>query len=281
MHIPTGGRLGAYEILGLIGAGGMGEVYRARDTRLGRNVAIKSLPASFATDPQRVGRFQREAQLLAALNHPNIAAIYGLEESGGAQFLVLELVDGETLGDRLQAVAGATPEADQPSPRLRRSAEASAEAESLRSRPRDGMAAQASGGGAPQGLNLDEAMRIARQIADALEAAHEKGIIHRDLKPANIALTAEGQVKVLDFGLAKALDPDAASAVVGDLTHSPTLTFAATQAGMVLGTAAYMSPEQAKGKVAVLCSQFPVPYGSSAFRRRSVRRLVSICTSMN
>ncbi len=233
MQIQPGDRLGAYEILELIGAGGMGEVYRARDTRLGRSVAIKSLPVSFATDPQRVARFQREAQLLAALNHPNIAAIYGLEEAQGSQFLVLELVEGETLADRLKAVHGD-----------------SLEAESLRSRPRSGIAGQASGGGAPRGLSIDEALRIARQIADALEAAHEKGIIHRDLKPANIALTAEGQVKVLDFGLAKALDPDAASVAGGDLTHSPTLTFAATQAGMVLGTAAYMSPEQAKGKVA-------------------------------
>src|SRR5262245_33891937 len=152
--LQAGSQLGAYEVVSSLGAGGMGEVYRARDSKLGRDVALKILPASFAGDPDRVARFQREAQLLAALTHPHIAAIYGMEEAGGATFLVLELVEGETLDARLE--------------------------------PR-----------AP--LPLDESLAIARQIVDALEGAHEKGIIHRDLKPANIALTHDGQVKVLDF----------------------------------------------------------------------------------
>jgi len=181
----------------------MGEVYRARDTKLGREVAIKILPASFVHDPDRVARFQREAQMLAALNHPHIAAIYGLEDSGATQFLVLELVEGETLASKLEGLTAG-------------------------------------------GLGLDQTLAIARQVADALEAAHEKGIIHRDLKPANIAITHDGDVKVLDFGLAKALEANARP----ELTHSPTLTFAATQAGVILGTAAYMSPEQAKGRTA-------------------------------
>ena len=186
----------------------MGEVYRARDTRLGRDVALKILPDNFASDPERAARFKREAQILAALDHPHIAAIHGLEVSGPTQFLVLELVDGGTLADRL--TRGALPVA--------------------------------------------EAIQIARQIADALAAAHEKGIIHRDLKPANIALTANDQVKVLDFGLAKAMESGAGNreAGSGNLANSPTLTSPAamTQAGMILGTAAYMSPEQAKGRVA-------------------------------
>jgi serine/threonine-protein kinase len=209
MSFESGSRLGAYEVLSSIGAGGMGEVYRAHDTKLGRHVAIKVLGPSFVDDPERIARFQREAQILASLNHPHIAAIYGLEEAGATQFLVLELVEGQTLADRLAAI------------------------------PRSA-------------IRIDEALAIARQIADALEAAHEKGIIHRDLKPANIALTADGQVKVLDFGLAKALGPPEAGGSGGpaQLAHSPTLTFAATQAGMILGTAAYMSPEQAKGRVA-------------------------------
>jgi serine/threonine protein kinase len=206
--LVTGTRLGVYEVVAPLGAGGMGEVYRARDTKLNRDVAIKILPDTFLQDPDRTARFEREAQLLAALNHPHIAAIYGLEHSGAAQFLVLELVEGETLAEKLKGLGASR-------------------------------------------LGLDEALAIARQIADALQAAHEKGIIHRDLKPANIALTHDGQVKVLDFGLAK-LDPHGSgeSSGPGGLTHSPTLTFAATQAGMILGTAAYMSPEQAKGKVA-------------------------------
>ncbi len=201
MALQTGTRLGPYEIQSPLGAGGMGEVYRARDMKLGRDIAIKILPSTFTHDPERVARFEREAQLLAALNHPHIAAIYGLEEANGAQFLVLELVEGETLADRL-ATGGA--------------------------------------------LEVNEALAIATQLADALEAAHEKGIIHRDLKPANIALTADGQVKVLDFGLGKALEPEGGS----DPSLSPTLTLRATQAGVILGTAAYMSPEQARGRAA-------------------------------
>jgi serine/threonine-protein kinase len=179
----------------------MGEVYRATDTKLGRDVAVKVVSQTFAYDPERAARFEREAQLLAALNHPHIAGIYGLEQADGSQFLVMELVEGETLAEKL------------------------------------------AGGAIP----VDEAIRIAGQIADALQAAHDKGIIHRDLKPANIALTTDGQVKVLDFGLAKALGTDAASATAD---NSPTLTLAATQAGIILGTAAYMAPEQAKGKSA-------------------------------
>src|SRR5262249_35939008 len=193
-----------YQVLSLLGAGGMGEVYRARDTKLGRDVALKILPGSFTHDPERVARFQREAHVLAALNHPHIGAIYGLDEAHGQQFLVLELVDGETLADRLKLGA----------------------------------------------LPLDEALAIAKQIAEALEAAHEKGIIHRDLKPANIAVTNDGNVKVLDFGLAKGTER--ASGVAGDLANSPTLTSPAmmTGVGVILGTAAYMSPEQAKGRAA-------------------------------
>jgi len=195
----TGTRLGPYEILSPLGAGGMGEVYRARDGKLGREVAIKVLPAAFAADAERLARFRREAKVLASLNHPHIAAIYGLEESGGVEALVLELAEGETLAERL----------------------------------------------ARGPLPADEALEIARQIAEALEAAHERGIVHRDLKPANSKLTPGGQVKVLDFGLAKALVGDVASP---DISTSPTLTAAATQAGVALGTAAYMSPEQARGK---------------------------------
>ncbi|HEY7574115.1 MAG TPA: protein kinase, partial [Thermoanaerobaculia bacterium] len=199
MSLSTGSRLGPYEILSPLGAGGMGEVYRARDTRLNRDVAIKILPEAFAEDPERLARFQREAQVLASLNHPHIAHIHGLEEAGTGRALVLELVEGETLADRI---------AQGPFP-------------------------------------LEEALEIARQIALALEAAHARGIVHRDLKPANVKITPEGTVKVLDFGLAKALTGDASSP---EVSHSPTLTAAATQAGVVIGTAAYMSPEQARGR---------------------------------
>src|SRR6202521_3834876 len=201
MSISPGTRLGAYEVLALIGAGGMGEVYKARDTRLNRDVAIKILPEAFAADADRVARFQREAQVLASLNHPNIAHIYGLEHADHVQALVLELVDGPTLAERI---------AQGPMP-------------------------------------LEEALPIARQIAQALEAAHEHGIIHRDLKPANIKLRPDGTVKVLDFGLAKAMEPAPGSSP--NVSQSPTITTPAmTQAGMLLGTAAYMSPEQARGK---------------------------------
>jgi len=201
MALAPGTRLGPYEILALLGAGGMGEVYRSRDTKLNRDVALKILPETFTHDVERVARFRREAHMLAALNHPHIGAIYGLDEANGHQFLVLELVDGESLDKRI--ARGAIP--------------------------------------------VDEALEIARQLGEALEAAHDKGIIHRDLKPANLALTKEGQVKVLDFGLAKPRATGAAGQV--GATESPTITTPVmlTGVGLILGTAAYMSPEQAKG----------------------------------
>ena len=194
-----GTSLSHYRITEKLGQGGMGEVYRAEDTVLGRQVAIKVLPDIFAGDPERLARFEREAKLLASLNHPNIAAIHGLEAHEGTRFLVLELVEGQTLSERLKK--GRIP--------------------------------------------LDETLAICRQIAEGLEAAHEKGIIHRDLKPANVKVTPEGKVKVLDFGLARALQDRAANE---DLSHSPTITDEMTRPGVVLGTAAYMSPEQARGK---------------------------------
>lgn len=198
MSLAAGTSLGHYIVIGPLGAGGMGEVYRARDSRLERDVAIKVLPETFAADADRLARFTREARTLAALNHPNIAAIYGIEETGGVRGLVMELVDGEDLAERLER--GAVPG--------------------------------------------DEAVAIARQIADALEAAHEQGIIHRDLKPANIKVKPDGTVKVLDFGLAKAVDP-AGGPSAG--ANAVTITSPATQLGVIVGTAAYMSPEQAKG----------------------------------
>ena len=216
MPLAAGMTLGPYEILAPLGAGGMGEVYRARDTKLKREVALKVLPEAFASDPDRLARVQREAELLATLNHPNIAAIYGVEESAGTYALVMELVEGPTLADLIGLRAEGTP--------LRAS-------------------------GAPAGqarLPPDDALAIARQIADALEAAHEQGIVHRDLKPANIKVRDDGTVKVLDFGLAKAMDPTSSSAAKA--MNSPTLSIHATQAGVILGTAAYMSPEQARGK---------------------------------
>ena len=199
MAFAPGTVVGPYEITSLLGRGGMGEVWRARDKRLDRDVAIKTLPDEFANNEDRLARFQREAKLLAPLNHPNIAAIYGLEESGGARFLILELVEGETLAERL--TRGPIP--------------------------------------------VEEAIPLALQIAAALEAAHEKGIVHRDLKPGNIKITPDGKVKVLDFGLAKALAEDGSDSVQ---SNSPTLSMAATQQGVILGTAAYMSPEQARGR---------------------------------
>jgi len=199
MGLSSGARLGPYEIQAPLGAGGMGEVYRARDTKLGRDVAVKILPDIFTSDSERLARFEREARMLAALNHPHIAAIYGVEEASGGRALVLELVEGETLMERLRR--GSMP--------------------------------------------LPEALAIARQIADALEAAHEKGIVHRDLKPANVKITPDGTVKVLDFGLAKATSSDAGESELGMM---PTVTADTTSAGAVLGTAAYMSPEQARGK---------------------------------
>jgi eukaryotic-like serine/threonine-protein kinase len=205
MPLPTGARLGQYDVLSKLGAGGMGEVYRARDTKLGRDVALKVLPGIFTHDPERLARFRREAQVLASLNHPHIAGIYGVEHIDGYDFLVLELVDGETLAERLQRGA----------------------------------------------LPVEEALSLGREIAGALDAAHERGIVHRDLKPANIALTAENDVKVLDFGLARPTGADAASRQ-SDLVNSPTITspLTLTRLGVILGTAAYMSPEQAKGAVA-------------------------------
>jgi len=200
--LGPGSRLGPYEITTQLGSGGMDEVYRATDTRLHRDVAIKVLPPTFTADPERLARFEREAQLLAQLNHPNIAAIHGLEESGGIRALVMELVEGPTLADRL--AHGALP--------------------------------------------LEESLAIARRIAQALEEAHQKGIVHRDLKPQNVKASVDGKVKVLDFGLAKAMDPvGGAAGTPSQLAQSPTLTLGATAQGVILGTAAYMSPEQARG----------------------------------
>ena len=204
MSLDAGSRIAAYEILALLGRGGMGEVYRARDTKLNRDVAIKILPDAFAADAERVARFEREAQVLASLNHPHIAAIYGLEETGGSRALVLELVEGPTLAERIEGLRAG-------------------------------------------GLGLEETIAIARQIADALGAAHEQGIIHRDLKPANVKLRPDGTVKVLDFGLAKAFDASPGTGRPSSVSMSPTLT-AATNMGVILGTAAYMAPEQARGK---------------------------------
>ena len=190
---------GRYETLGQIGVGGMGEVYRAIDKNLGRHVAIKILPAAFAEDKERMARFEREAKLLAVLNHPNIAAIHGFEESEGRRFLILELADGETLQARLNRGA----------------------------------------------LPVEDALEICRELAEGLEAAHEKGIIHRDLKPGNIMITPEGKVKILDFGLAKAYGGETTNI---DIEKSPTITAQMTEPGVILGTAAYMSPEQARGR---------------------------------
>ena len=217
MSLAEGTRLGPYEVIAQIGVGGMGEVYRATDTNLKRDVAIKILPESVATNGDQLARFQREAELLASLNHPHIAAIYGLERSQGTMAIVMELVEGDTLAERL-----------------------------ARSEDR---ALQETGRGRPSGrpIPIDEALPIAKQIAEALEAAHVAGIIHRDLKPANIKVSADGAVKVLDFGLAKAFERvDTRST---DASRSPTITTPAmTHIGTLLGTAGYMSPEQARGK---------------------------------
>src|SRR5262249_3787520 len=199
MSLQIGQHLGSYEITALLGKGGMGEVYRARDKKLKREVAIKVLPDEFSRDCERIARFKREAEVVASLNHPHIATIYHIEQAAESQLLILEFVQGETLADRISR--GPIP--------------------------------------------VDEALTLARQIAEALEAAHERGIIHRDVKPANIKITSEAQVKVLDFGLAKALQSEATNA---HLSNSPTLSVAATMQGVILGTAAYMSPEQAKGR---------------------------------
>ena len=235
MALTAGTRLGPYEIAAQIGAGGMGEVYQAHDTKLGRDVAIKVLPEAFAHDPERLSRFQREAKMLAALNHPNIATIYGLEQSNGTSYLVMELVSGETLQQRILR-EGAVP--------------------------------------------IEEALAICKQITEALEAAHEKGIIHRDLKPANVKVTPEGKVKVLDFGLAKAFAGDAANE---DPSNSPTLSMAATMHGVILGTAAYMSPEQARGKAvnkatdiwAFGCVLYELLCGHQAFEGEDVTEILA------
>ena len=226
MALTSGTRLGVYEVVAQIGVGGMGEVYKASDTNLKRSVAIKVLPASVAGDAERLARFQREAEVLAALNHPNIAQIFGLERTPDFTALVMEFVEGDDLSQRI--ARGAIP--------------------------------------------LDEAVPIAKQIAEALEAAHEQGIIHRDLKPANIKVRPDGTVKVLDFGLAKAMEPAVGSSP--SMSMSPTITTPAmTQAGMILGTAAYMSPEQARGKIvdrradiwAFGCVLFEMLTGARAF----------------
>ena len=210
LMLGAGTRVGPYEVISSLGAGGMGEVYRAHDAKLGRDIALKVLPETVANDADRIARFEREARALAALNHSRISTLYGMEEFGGRHLLIMELVKGETLADRLQRSA----------------------------------------------LPLDDALRLAIQIAEALEAAHEKGIVHRDLKPANVKITPDDSIKVLDFGLARlgTSEPDHAPT---NLTHSPTLSMMATQAGVILGTAAYMSPEQAKGlpaDIAAICS---------------------------
>ncbi len=198
MALAPGTKLAEYEILAPIGAGGMGEVYKARDTKLGRDVAIKVLPDLFAADPERLARFEREAKLLASLNHDNIATLYGFGESDSIRFLAMELVEGETLAERLDRGP----------------------------------------------MELEEALALFCQIALALEAAHEKGVIHRDLKPANVKITEDGKIKVLDFGLGKALAPEPSEE---DLSQSPTAAYSGTMAGMIMGTAPYMSPEQARG----------------------------------
>src|ERR1700682_5454443 len=199
MALSSGSQLGPYQILSPLGAGGMGEVYRASDSRLRREVAIKVIPEGTASSPHRLARFAREAQFLAALNHPNIASIYGFEESSSMHALIMELVEGPTLADRIK----------------------------------------------PGPIPLEDVLPIARQITEALEYAHDRGIVHRDLKPANIKITLDGTVKVLDFGLAKALSDEGKHT---DISNPPTLTAAATKAGLILGTAAYMAPEQARGK---------------------------------
>src|SRR5262245_3349949 len=202
MPLAGGTRIGPYEVIAAIGAGGMGEVYRARDAKLNRDVALKVLPSLLSDDGDRLARFRREAQVLASLNHPNIAHIHGFEDSGDHHALVMELVEGPTLADRIK-----------------------------------------------QGpIALADALPIAKQLTEGIEAAHEQGIIHRDLKPANIKVREDGTVKVLDFGLAKAMGTDPSGITSGDPSNSPTLTARATQLGMIIGTAAYMAPEQAKGR---------------------------------
>src|SRR5262249_41260427 len=233
MALTIGTQLGSHEIIALLGKGGMGEVYRARDLKLKRDVAIKVLPEEFSCDSARVSRFQREAEVLASLNHPNIAGIYDVQEASGLRYLVLELVEGETLADRI--ARGPIP--------------------------------------------VEETMHIALQICEALEAAHERGIIHRDLKPSNVKLTPEGEIKVLDFGLAKAMESNASNPTV---SQSPTLV-TGSMAGMIIGTAAYMSPEQARGRnadqrsdiFAFGCVLYEMLSGRQAFRGEDVSDILA------
>ena len=229
MTLNTGTRLGSYEIVSRLGAGGMGEVYRARDSKLDRDVAIKVLPDAFARDKERLARFEREAKLLARLSHANVATLYGLEESEGRKFLVMELVEGETLAERI----------------------------------------------ARGPLAFEEAIPLFLQIAEGLEAAHEKGIIHRDLKPANMKITLDGDIKILDFGLAKAFASE--QNVSAEMSQSPTLT-KGTAVGAILGTPSYMSPEQARGKAvdrrtdvwAFACCLYESLTGRKAFEGETV-----------
>ncbi len=235
MALAAGTRLGVFEILAPLGKGGMGEVYRAKDTKLGREVAIKVLPETLKGDAQRLARFQREATLLAALNHPNIASIYGLEEADGKPFLVLELAPGEDLSKRIERGP----------------------------------------------LPVNEALEIGRQIAEALEEAHEHGIVHRDLKPANIKVTQDGKVKVLDFGLAKAYEADTEG--MTGTSESPTMSEQTTKAGQILGTPGYMSPEQARGKAvdkrtdiwAFGCVLYEMLLGGRAFPGEAIADIVA------
>src|SRR5499426_4767101 len=228
MALTLGTQLGSLEITALLGKGGMGEVYRARDMKLKRDVAVKILPDDFSRDADRVRRFQREAEVLASLNHSNIAAIYDLQEAKGSRFLVLELVEGETLAERIQR--GAIP--------------------------------------------VEQVLHVSRHICEALEAAHEKGIVHRDLKPANVKITPDGKVKVLDFGLAKALDTGPSNMTLSD---SPTM-LSESLSGMIVGTAGYMSPEQARGRpadqrsdvFAFGCVLFEMLTGQQAFQGEDV-----------
>src|SRR5262245_7229204 len=233
MPLTAGTRIGPYEVVSQLGAGGRGDVYRARDTRLNRTVAIKAMQANVATDPERISRFEREAQILASLNHSNIAAIYGLETAGDHTYLILEFVDGRPLDAMLKADGPLAPR---------------------------------------------DAVAIARQVADAIAAAHERGIIHRDLKPGNVMVTADGHVKVLDFGLGKSIDDGRPGPGESAPSSSPTVTLGATQAGIVLGTAGYMSPEQAKGRAADRrsdvwsfgCMLFEMLAGSRAFEGEDI-----------
>ncbi len=248
MGLQAGGHLGIYEIVSLLGTGGMGEVYRARDTKLSREVALKVLPEAMAGDPQRLARFEREARTLASLNHSNIAAIYGLETSNGVTALVMELVEGETLEERI--------------------------ARSSNSRT--------SSSGSRKGLQPEDSLQIAKQITEALEYAHERGVVHRDLKPANVKITPEGAVKVLDFGLAKVLT-GGDSSVSLDPSNSPTISAMATQMGIILGTAAYMAPEQAKGKPvdrradiwAFGCVLYEMLTGKKAFEGETITDIIA------